>query len=157
MREKTGEKGKGGREDARSKVTHSVSWHSWLARIFRMVFSSPSRSPPPMYPDPLSSSARAPPAGSDVTDPVLWAPTTTSGRRGAVLYYGSCSRFLESLISVPLVLFPSPLVPRPKIAVLVLIATLEPLFYSKTDCRSRWFHLLGIPCNHNCVQLFFCS
>lgn len=35
---------------------------------------------------------------------VLWAPE--NGQKRSVLYYGPCSRFLESLISVLLVLFP---------------------------------------------------
>lgn len=41
---------------------------------------------------------------------VMGPDERTNGRKRSVLYYGSCSRFLESLISVLLVLFPCRLV-----------------------------------------------
>lgn len=97
-----------------SRVLHSVSWHLWLARMFRMVFSPfrPFSSPRYVYPVPLSSSA-----GSLQLDPTrrcYGALNDERERKGLVLYYGPCSQFLESLISVLLVLFPCRSRPLPE-------------------------------------------
>lgn len=88
MREKTDERGrrenvKGGgvKGNAFSELTFGwPEYFGWFSLPHLVPLSSMSF-------DPLSFSARVPPAGSDA-DPMLWAPTTTSGRRGPVLYYG---------------------------------------------------------------------
>lgn len=82
-----------------SRVMHSVSWHLWLARMFRMVFS-PSSISRLSFLDVCRSSLIH--HGFHQLDPTRRVVDPDEREKR----YGSCSRFLESLISVLLVLFP---------------------------------------------------
>lgn len=100
-----------------SRVRHSTSWHSRLARMFRMVSLLDLSSRPRCIPSPRVSSwirhavLRAP-----------WGPRETTERERerereeepCAVWHGSCSRFSESLISVLLVLFPCRARPLPE-------------------------------------------
>lgn len=100
-----------------SRVRHSTSWHSRLARMFRMVSLLDLSSRPWCIPSPRVSSwirhavLRAP-----------WGPRETTERERerereeepCAVWHGSCSRFSESLISVLLVLFPCRARPLPE-------------------------------------------
>ena len=115
--EEEGSKGNERRWREGSRVRHSTSWHSRLARMFRMVSLLDLSSRPWCIPSPRVSSwirhavLRAP-----------WGPRETTERERerereeepCAVWHGSCSRFSESLISVLLVLFPCRARPLPE-------------------------------------------